>query len=147
MKIVSLLALVVAVGWISGCATAPKQIVAVPLNATIHNSGHIAQATLTSLDSRKTELVLFVGRVPHGTSIPVHLYTYVYSGTCTSLEPKPAYELNRFVSTAFSSQGGGIRLWKSVPVAYDTLLSGEYALVVRASPADGNRDIFCGNLG
>jgi hypothetical protein len=28
----------------------------------------------------------------------------------------------------------------------DTLRAGGYALVVRESPADGNQDIFCGNL-
>lgn len=147
MKIVFLLASVLVVGWIAGCETAPKQVVTVPLNATIHNSGHTAQATLTPIDSSKTKLVLFVGRVPRDTAIPAHLYTYVYSGTCTSHESKPAYKLNQFVSAAFNSQGAGIRLGLSVPVAYDTLHSSSFALVVRTSPGDGNRDIFCANFG
>jgi hypothetical protein len=144
MKIVSSLALVVAVGWISVGVAAPKQIVSIPLHATTYNAGHIAQATLTPLGS-ETELVLFVGGVPNGTAIPAHLYTYIYSGSCAQHEPKPAYSLNEYVTDYYENEVG-IRLWKSVPVAYDALRSGGYALVVRASPADGNHDIFCGEL-
>ena len=146
MKIVSSLALVVAVGCISSGAEAAKQIVAVPLDATIYNAGHIAQAIMTPLNSNQTEVNLYLSGVPENTAIPAHLYTYVYSGTCASHESKPAYELNQFVNTDFDTVGVGFRMWKSVPVAYDTLRSGSYALVVRAAPADGDRDIFCGNL-
>ncbi|WP_166366208.1 hypothetical protein [Pseudomonas akapageensis] len=144
MKVVSSLALVVAVGWVSMGVAAPKQIVSIPLHATTYNAGHIAQATLTPLGS-DTKLVLFVGGVPIGTAIPAHLYTYIYSGSCARHESKPAWELNEFVTDYFNEQVG-IKLWKSVPVAYDSLRSGGYALVVRASPADGNQDIFCGEL-
>lgn len=146
MKVVSSLALVVAVGWISVGAAASKQIVAIPLDATIYNGGQIAQATLMPLGGRETQLVLYVSGVPDFTAIPAHLYTYVYSGTCASHGPQPVYKLNRFVNTDFDTVGGVIRMWKSVPEAYDTLRSGSYALVVRAAPADGNQDLFCGNL-
>lgn len=80
MKVVTSLALLVAAGWISVVGAAPKQIVAVPLNATTYNAGHIAQAILTPLSSSETALSLFVGGVPNGTAIPAHLYTYIYSG-------------------------------------------------------------------
>jgi hypothetical protein len=146
MKVVTSLALLVAAGWISVVGAAPKQIVAVPLNATTHNAGHIAQAILTPLSSNETVLSLFVGGVPNGTAIPAHLYTYIYSGSCARHEPKPAYSLNRIVADNFNEQTG-IQLWKSVPMAYDSLRSGGYALVMRTSPADGNPDIFCGELG
>lgn len=146
MKVVSTLALVVAVGWISVGAAASKQIVAVPLDATIYNAGQIAQATLTPLSSRETQLVLYISGVPGFTAIPAHLYTYVYSGSCASHGPQPVYKLNKFVNTDFGTLGGVIRMWKSVPEAYDTLRSDSYALVVRAALADGNRDLFCGNL-
>ncbi len=144
MKIVSSLALMVAAGWIS-VAGATQQIDAVPLNATTYNAGHIAQAVLTPMNSNETEVSLFVGGVPDGTLVPAHLYTYIYSGSCAKHEPKPAYSLNRVITENFN-ETEGIRLEKSVPVGYDTLRSGHYALVVRDSPADGNHDIFCGQL-
>jgi hypothetical protein len=146
MKVVSSLALVVAVGWISVGAAASKQIVVVPLEATIYNGGQFAQAKLTPLSSRETELVLYVSGVPGFTAIPVHLYTYIYSGTCASHGPQPVYELNKIVNTNFGTVGRVIRMWKSVPEAYDTLRSASYALVVRAAPTDGDHDLFCGNL-
>jgi hypothetical protein len=153
MKIVSSLALVVAVGWICGCATTPdSQITSVPLNPTVYNAGNTAQATLAPMGNQ-TRLSVFVGGVPAGTGVPVRLYTYVYSGSCSSLGPQPVFELNQSVNTEFNSPESGpggtrnLRLWKSVPMAYDTLRSGGYALVLRGSPADGGHDIFCGSLG
>ncbi|MFJ3372991.1 hypothetical protein [Pseudomonas sp. NPDC086251] len=153
MKIVSSLALVVAVGWISGCATTPdSQITSVPLTATVYNPGHFAQATLAPMGNQ-TDIRLFIGGVPLGTGSPARLYTYVYSGSCASLGPKPAYELNQSVNAQFytpelgARDSRGIHLRKSVPLAYAALRSGGYALVVRGSPADGGHDIFCGNLG
>ncbi len=146
MKIVSSLALVVAIGSMSGCATSPQQITSVPLNATMSNSGRIAEVTLTPMGSQ-TDLWLFVSGVPIQATYPAHLYMYVYSGSCSSLGGKPVYELNQSVNTDYYRPGPGIHLGKSVPVAYDTLRSGGYALVVRGSPADGGHDLFCGKLG
>jgi hypothetical protein len=145
MKIVSSLALMVAAGSISVAVAAAKQIDAVPLNATTYNAGHIAQAVLTPINSSETELSLFVGGVPDSTLVPAHLYTYIYSGSCAKHDPKPAYSLNRVVTDNFN-ETEGIHLDKTVPVSYDTLRSGQYALVVRDSPADGNHEIFCGQI-
>lgn len=146
MKIVSSLALVVAVGWISGCATTPdSQITSVPLNATMHNAGHIAQATMIPVGS-ETQFWLIVAGVPQGTSLPGRLSSYIYSGSCANLSPKPAYDLNRGPNSVFYSQKSVQRFWKSAPITVDALRSGNYVLVVRQSPADGNRDIFCGDL-
>ncbi|MBV7477516.1 hypothetical protein KW839_07830 [Pseudomonas sp. PDM31] len=152
MKIVYSLALVVAVGWVSGCTTtSDSRVTTVPLNATLYNPGHIAEATMAPAGN-DTALLLFVGGVPVSTGYPAHLYTYVYSGSCASLGPKPVYELNQSVATNFYSTEPGIsgnraiHLRKSVPMSYDTLRSGGYVLVVRGSPADGSHDIFCGSL-
>ncbi|WP_448646292.1 hypothetical protein [Pseudomonas mohnii] len=152
MKIVSSLALVVVVGWLSGCATtSDSRVTTVPLNPTLYNPGKIAQATMAPAGN-ETALLLFVGGVPDSSGHPPRLYTYVYSGTCTSLGPKPVYELNQSVNTDFYSVGQStgvsrvMHLRKSVPMAYDTLRSGGYVLVVRGSPADGGHDIFCGSL-
>lgn len=144
MNIVSSLALAVTVGWISGCATtAENQIVNIPLNATQHNTGHIAQATLAPMGS-DTDVSFFIGRVPSWTALPPHIYTYIYSGTCESLGPKPAYEMNQTVTTALMSPAW--QLSKKAPVALSTLRSGGYAIVLRASPADGGFNLFCGNI-
>ncbi|MDR3564725.1 MAG: hypothetical protein P4N59_25290 [Negativicutes bacterium] len=145
MKILSSLALVVTVGWISSCAIAAEnQIVNIPLNATQHNAGHIAQATLAPMGS-DTDVSLIIGGVPDWTALPLHIYTYIYSGTCKSLGQKPAYEMNQTVTTALMSSP----LWqlsKKVPVALSELRSGGYAIVLRASPEDGGFDLFCGNI-
>ena len=145
MKIESSLVLMVAVGWICVAVSAPKRIVTVPLNATIYNTAHIAQAVLTPMNSSQTQLTLLVGGVPDDTLTPADLYTYLYSGSCAKHEPKPAYSLNNLITDNLSDHAV-IQLDKTVPLGYDTLRSGHYALVVQASPADGSQDIFCGDL-
>jgi hypothetical protein len=136
MNIVSSLALVVTVGWISGCATTTEsQIVNIPLNATQYNAGNIAQATLAPM-GRETNVSFFIG---------LHVYTYIYPGKCESLGPKPAYEMNQTVTTALMSSPAW-HLSKKAPVALNELRSGGYAIVLRASPADGGFNLFCGNI-
>ncbi|HCS42879.1 MAG TPA: hypothetical protein DIW52_08635 [Pseudomonas sp.] len=145
MNIVSSLALVVTVGWISGCATTTEsQIVNIPLNATQYNAGNIAQATLAPM-GRETNVSFFIGRVPNWTALPLHVYTYIYPGKCESLGPKPAYEMNQTVTTALMSSPAW-HLSKKAPVALNELRSGGYAIVLRASPADGGFNLFCGNI-
>lgn len=146
MKIVSSLALLVAVGTIFGCATSP-QVTSVPLNATLYNPGEAAQATLAPMGNR-TELWVHASGVPSGNAVPARLYTYVYSGSCSSLGAKPVYKLNETVNAEFySPELQGVNLQKSLPVSYETLHSSGYVLVVREAPADGGQDIFCGKLG
>lgn len=146
MKIESSLALLVAVGTIFGCTTTP-QVSSVPLNATLYNPGEVAQATLAPMGN-KTDLWVHASGVPSGNAVPARLYTYVYSGSCSSLGAKPIYQLNQSVSTEFfSPEFQGINLKKSVPASYETLRSAGYVLVVREAPADGGQNIFCGKLG
>ena len=144
MKIVSSLALVLAVGWMSGCVTAPDhQVVSVPLNATRHNAGHIADATLVSMGN-ETEIRIAVSGVPDFTVMPARLYTYLYAGACGDLGGKPAYSMNQTVRSDL--HGSGMELVKVAPVSLNSLRSGNYALVVRSSAADGNHDLFCANV-
>jgi hypothetical protein len=144
MNIVSSLALVVTVGWISGCATtAESQIVSVPLNPTQYNAGHIALATLAPMGS-DTDVLLVIGGVPSDTSLPLHIYSYIYAGTCKGLSPKPAYEMNQIVTTALMPSPW--HLWKKAPVSLSELRSGDHAIVLRASPEDGGFNLFCGNI-
>lgn len=144
------LPLMVVAGWVLGCSTTPEsrrdnQIVNIPLTAGPHNVGHIAQATLAPLGD-ETAISFFIGGVPSGTTRPVHLYTYIYPGSCESLGAKPAYEMNQTVSTNKVTRRRGWMLSKKAPVALSELRSVGYAIVVRTGPADGNLDIFCGDI-
>ncbi|MDD2046294.1 hypothetical protein [Pseudomonas putida] len=144
MKILSSLALVTAVGWMSGCATAPDhQVVSVPLNATHYNAGQIADATLVARGS-ETEIRIAVSGVPDNTAMPARLYTYLYAGACGGLSGKPAYSMNETVRSDLN--GSGIALVKVAPLSLNSLRSGSYALVVRGSATDGNHDLFCANV-
>ena len=150
MNMKSWLALLVVAGCISGCSTTPEsrqdnQVVNIPLTAGPQNAGQIAQATLAS-QGDETAISFFISGVPTGTTRPVHLYTYLYPGSCESRAAKPAYEMNQTVSTNQVNKRRGWTLSKKAPVALSELRSGGYAIVVRTSPADGNLDIFCGDI-
>ncbi|MFK0090561.1 hypothetical protein ACIQUS_25140 [Pseudomonas sp. NPDC090755] len=141
MKILSALVLVAAV---SGCATAPDhQVVGVPMNATHYNAGRVAHASLVSMGS-ETQIWIAVSGVPDSTTLPARLYTYLYTGACGGLSGKPAYSMNETVSS--DRLGSGMALVKVAPMSLDSLRSGNYALVVRGSAADGNHDLFCANV-
>lgn len=123
-----------------------RQILTVPLAATIHNAGKIAQATLVD-QGDSTGITFIIGGVPSGTSRPVHLYSYIYPGRCDRLGAEPAYEMNQIVlADRISRAQSGWRLSKRVEVPLEQLRSGGYSLVVRNSPADGNWDLFCGEI-
>ncbi|QAY85650.1 hypothetical protein [Pseudomonas arsenicoxydans] len=146
MKIVSSLALVVAVGWISGCSTVPdNQISTVPLHATPVNAGNIARPIMMP-DGNATVFWFAISGETMGSALPGRLLAYIYQGSCSNLGVKPAYDLNDGPNSRFYSQASLQYFWKSAPVAIDTLRSGDYVLVVRESPADGHQNIFCGAL-
>ena len=92
---------------------------------------------------------LTISGVPPWMLRPIQVFTFVYSGSCASHEARPAYTLNDTVQVnAQSGSGvsGPYTMSKTVPVPMATLRSGEYAIVLRSSPADGNWDIFCGDM-
>ncbi|MCW8278022.1 hypothetical protein IMF27_22655 [Pseudomonas sp. PCH199] len=146
MKIVSSLALVVAVGMICGCSTVPdSQVTNVPLNATSINAGNIARPIMMP-DGHATVFWFAVSGEPQGSALPGRLQAYIYQGSCGSLSAKPAYDMNDGPNARFYSQASMQYFWKSAPVNVETLRAGGYALVVKESPADGHQAIFCGNL-
>jgi hypothetical protein len=53
--------------------------------------------------------------------------------------------MNQTVTTALMSSPAW-HLSKKAPVALNELRSGGYAIVLRASPADGGFNLFCGNI-
>ncbi len=143
------LALILVACGLCACASpagAPtKESVEVRLKATPRNAGRIAQATLVPRGD-ETSISLVIGGVPSYTTRPVRLYTFIYPGTCANRGDSPAYSLNRTVITERHFRGDVWRMSKSAPVPLSTLRSGDYSLVLRTTPPDGNYDIFCGDI-
>lgn len=138
------LALVVAVGTISGCAST-GEIVDVPLNATPQNAEHIARATLSPAGNQ-TGILLTVGGVPHDLAVPSRLVTAIYAGSCEHMSAQPAYQTHQANSVDYPSMAPRTRLWAQAPVTLGELSKGDYALLVSTSPADGSRPLFCGKI-
>ncbi|MFK8328620.1 hypothetical protein M2D63_001195 [Pseudomonas sp. BJa5] len=138
------LALVVAVGAISGCAS-KTEIVDVPLDATPQNAEHIARATLSPVGNQ-TAIQLTVGGVPHDLAVPSRLVTAIYAGSCDHLGAQPAYQTRQANSVDYPSMAPRTRFWAQAPVTLGELSKGDYALLVSTSPADGSRPLFCGKI-
>jgi len=144
MNRTSWLALVVAAGAISGCASR-TEIVDVPLQATPQNAEHIARANLSPVGTQ-TSIWLTIGGVPHDLNVPSRLDTAIYTGSCEHLGAQPAYKTRQANSVDYPSLASRTQYWAQAPVALNELTKGKYALLVRTSPADGSRPLFCGNI-
>ena len=144
MNRTSWLALVVTAGAISSCASR-TEIVDVPLNATPQNAEHIARATLSPVGNQ-TSIWLTVGGVPHDMAVPSRLDTAIYAGSCQQLSAQPAYSTRQANSVDYPSLAPRTKHWAQAPVALSELTKGDYVLLVRTSPADGSRPLFCGNI-
>jgi hypothetical protein len=118
------------------------------LEAEPRNAGQVGSGFMMA-QGDKTLLVLKITGVPPWVVRPVQVYTFVYAGSCAQHGATPAYALNEIVQAGLFSNTsftGPFTLEKTVPVPMDTLRSGNYAVVLRTSPADGNVDIFCGEM-
>jgi hypothetical protein len=92
---------------------------------------------------------LTITGVPPWVARPIHLFTFVYAGSCAKRDATPAYALNGTVQVNSPNSvgvSGPFTIAKVLPVPMATLRSGGYAIVFRTSPADGNWDIFCGDM-
>jgi hypothetical protein len=150
MESKSWLAPLIVAGAIQGCSTPPvdgggDRLIGVPLAAGPQNAGQLGQATLAA-SGDETAISFFIGGVPSGTTRPLHLYTFIYPGSCQSLGAKPAYDMNETVTTNPVARRRGWTFSRRVPLAMSVLRAGGYAIVVRTSPADGNLEIFCGDI-
>jgi hypothetical protein len=99
----------------------------------------------------RTYVSLTVSGVPDDISRPVHLYTYVYRGSCGRLQETPEHAMNDHVladvSWPTASRNGPYTVRNTVAVSLEQLRAMPHAIVVRSSPADGARELFCGNVG
>lgn len=143
MNIANRLAVLTIAVCICGCTRSSGQVITVPLMATQRNPGQIANVTLASRGTQ-TGFSFTISGVPGGVSLPLRLYTFIYKGSCQ--QPGPiAFSMNDQVNT----ERVAVRGWtysRSAPVALSELLSGGYSIVMRTAPADGNVDIFCGDI-
>ena len=137
---------------LSGCAASPDirrdDSVNIALSAARINAGEVGRAILVPLADR-TQVTIIVSGVPvELASRPVHLYTFIYTGTCGSLAESPAYALNERVLTqsTTSTVGGVLTITNVAPVAIQALQREPHAIRVMTSPADGNREIYCGDI-
>ena len=147
------LTIVFATALTCGCATTTDNrrsdnTVSFVLQAGQRNEGQTGRAFMTAQGDR-TVLNLTITGVPPWVGRPVQLFTFVYPGSCGKLGANPAYALNDIVQAGLfsnSSAFGPFSMAKTIPTSVETLRTGNYALVLRSSPADGNVDIFCGDM-
>ena len=152
MVIRYLLASVIATAFTCGCAEPAdnrrSDTVSFVLQADPGNAGETGRGFMTAQGDR-TLINLTITGVPPWVVRPIQLFTFIYAGSCAKRDATPAYALNDTVQVNAQSGIGLSRpftLAKTLPVPMATLRSGEYAIVLRTSPADGNWDIFCGDM-
>ena len=118
------------------------------LQAGPRNAGETGRGFMSAQGDR-TFINLTISGVPPWVARPIQLFAFVYAGSCAKHDATPAYALNDTVQVNAQSGiglSGPFTLAKTLPVSMATLRSGEYAIVLRTSPADGNWDIFCGDM-
>jgi predicted small lipoprotein YifL len=127
LAIVALTAALAACGGGGGAGKGPTEIQLQEQSA----SGESGTATLTR-EGDKTKVVL---GLQSGTSTaqPAH----IHSGTCSSLDPTPAYPLNNVVNGKSTTV---------VNVPLDTLEKTAYAINVHKSTQDLKTYVACGNI-
>ncbi|MDT4812284.1 hypothetical protein FQZ97_452430 [compost metagenome] len=133
---------------LAGCVSVEdRQLINVPLAPNPYNAGQIGQATLAA-DGNETSMSIFISGVPSETTRPVHIYTFIYTGNCKQrMGAAPAYALNQRVLAEKVDAKRGWTLSRRVPAELEALRTGTYSIVLRTGPADGNREIFCGEIG
>jgi len=125
----------------------------IPLTATPYNSGRIGRAYLVP-NADRTIVRIEASGVPDTVGRPIHLYTFIYEGTCAERAGKAAFALTDTVlassvanPSSMGAVGGALTIANVAPISLDALRARPYAIVVRTSPADGDRDLYCGEVG
>jgi hypothetical protein len=124
----------------AGGVLAASDSVQFDLKPQRHNGGAIARAILTP-QAQGSGLNVFVSEAPLGATAPLHLYAFIYDGSCGQPGAQPLHEMNREV-TAEREAVQGWRFRRQVPAPLEALHG--KLLLIRSSPADGNQSLFCG---
>lgn len=135
---------------LSGCATPPSgapgsqpRFAQMNMQGSDLSYGHLAIGQMI-FRPESTDIVVRVSNTD-GFTLPMHLYTYIHQGSCTSLGPRTTQAPQRVLGDADTVPG----LWtvrSTVPVRQDMLRGSPHALAVWSSPADGSRLQYCGDL-
>ena len=128
-----------------------SEMVLLPLVATGHRA-KIGRAVLVP-EGDKTVVRLELSGVPDYTTRPIHFYTYIYDGACGGRSAAARYALNDHVLAnsffvrprTIGAFNGPVWLEESIPVDFQTLRATHYAISVRTGPADGGKEIYCGD--
>lgn len=158
MRPTSLLSVALTAGLV-GCARGPStntpqgpsadRLVNFPLAASRWNAGETAWATLVGRGD-KTDATIRTSGVPPQVSRPIHLYTYIHDGTCGALSARPTYSLTDVVLArsggATGHMGAPYTVANTVEVRLSELRATPHAIVIRSAPADGNLELFCGDI-
>jgi hypothetical protein len=142
----NLFSTLLAAALLSGCAASSGSSTSfedITLTATQANQGQTGMAALIDKGD-SVALDFTISGVPGGASSPLQLLSFVYPGTCSSLGAEPAYSMNQDTQV-FQGQAGWV-MSKTLPVSLGSLRASPFAIVVRSSPADGNQNIFCGDI-
>ncbi len=100
----------------------------------LNGSGDFGTATLTTVGVNQVRVVIQMGgAMPMEHNHPAH----IHQGTCSTLDPKPAYPLNPVTNGQSDT---------TVPVALTTLLASSYAINLHESPEAINTYTACGDI-
>jgi len=148
---------------LSGCASVdnnatPREVpvrefATVVLIATPYNAGRVGAAYLLPRGDR-TIVRIEASGVPSTVARPIHLYTFIFEGSCVVHAGKPAFALTETVLASslanpaeIGAFDGALTIANSAPVSYATLRAKPHAIVVKSAPSDGDQDLFCGDIG
>ncbi len=125
----------------------------VVLTAAPYNAGRIGRAYLVP-DGQRTIVRIEASGVPNTVTRPIHLYTFIHEGSCAARTEKAAFALTDTVLASsvanpagIGAFGGVLTITNVAPISFDALRAKPYAIVVKTSPADGDRDLYCGDSG
>jgi hypothetical protein len=125
-----------------------SELIQLQLVPTTYNAGKIGTAVITP-SREQTGVNITVSGVPDYTARPVHLYTYLIEGSCQSqasavpLKGSPLAE-SLLSPGSIGAYRGPVRLSYRVPRPFEEFSTRRFAISVRLGPADGGREIFCG---
>ncbi|BAL26368.1 hypothetical protein [Azoarcus sp. KH32C] len=128
-----------------------KDFITVRLDSTRYNAGRTGNAVVYPVGD-KTGITITASGVPSYASRPIHLYSYLFEGSCANRAPGPTYTLTDHTlaesivrPTAVGAFRGPVRISHSVALPFERLRATSFAISVRVAPADGNYEIFCGS--
>jgi len=121
-------------GLLAAAGTGPAQAAGpVMVQLTPQNtSGESGTATLTS-EGDKTKVVVAINGAPAGVAQPLH----VHKGTCSQLDPKPAYGLTTLSNGKSET---------TIDVPLNTLQTSAFSINGHKSAQDATTYVFCGNI-